>query len=113
LWRGWATTALVASTGAGACVGVRHGSGLARLRVVPSRRRHPKKDLEYALAVAEAAGWAVEEIHRGHRWGVVRCPSGEHQVAIWSTPRDPATVGKRLREAVARCPHRRGEEVGS
>jgi hypothetical protein len=58
--------------------------------------------------MAEAAGWVVEEIHRGHRWGVARCPAGEHAVAVWSTPRDPATLGKRIREQVDRCPHQAG-----
>ncbi|HUY49778.1 MAG TPA: hypothetical protein VMV92_29355 [Streptosporangiaceae bacterium] len=89
---------------------------------MPARRRHPKKDIEAALRAAEAAGWVVvvvvvvvveeeeeeEEVHHGHRWGVIRCPSGEHVVAVWSTPRDPATLGKRIREQVARCPHQEG-----
>jgi len=70
------------------------------------RRRHPKKDIEAALRFAEAAGWIVEEIHRGHRWGIVRCPTGADVVAVWSTPRDPATLGKRIRQQVERCPHR-------
>ena len=72
---------------------------------MPQRRRHPKKDLEAALRAAEAAGWTVEEIHHGHRWGLARCPAGEHVVAVWSTPRDPATLGKRIREQVGRCQH--------
>lgn len=73
---------------------------------MPPRRRHPKKDIEAALQTAEAAGWVVEEIHRGHRWGLARCPAGEHAVAVWSTPRDPATLGKRIREQVSKCQHR-------
>lgn len=81
------------------------------MRSVPSRRRHPKKDVEAALRTAEAAGWTVEEIHRGHRWGQARCPAREHHAPIWSTPRDPTTVGKRIREQVARCPHSRPGEV--
>ena len=73
---------------------------------MPPRRRHPKKDIEAALQTAEAAGWVVEEIHRGHRWGLARCPAGEHAVAVWSTPRDPATLGKLIREQVSKCQHR-------
>jgi hypothetical protein len=73
---------------------------------VPGRSRHPKKDVEAALRIAEEAGWTVAEIHRGHRWGVARCSAGEHAVSLWSTPRDPATLGKRIREQVARCKHR-------
>jgi hypothetical protein len=52
----------------------------------------------------------VEEIHRGHRWGIARCPAAEHAVAVWSTPRDSATLGKRIREQVSKCRHRPGEE---
>jgi hypothetical protein len=46
------------------------------------RRRHPKKDIEVALRTAEAAGWTIEVIHRGHRWGVAHCPTGEHRVVV-------------------------------
>jgi hypothetical protein len=63
--------------------------------------------VEEALRVAESAGWAVEEIHHGHRWGVVRCPAGEHVVVVWSTPRDPGTLGKRVRDQVAKCQHQK------
>jgi hypothetical protein len=70
------------------------------------RRRHPKKDIESALRAAEAAGWTVEEIHRGHRWAIARCPSGEHAISVWSTPRDPVTLGKRIREQIEKCQHR-------
>lgn len=73
-----------------------------------ARRRHPKKDVEAAVRVAESAGWSVVEIHRGHRWGVLNCPSGADTVTVFSTPRDPATLGKRIREQVTRCPHGTG-----
>ena len=46
--------------------------------------------------------WALA--HRA--WGVVRCPAGEHVVAVWSTPQDPGILGKRIREQVAKCRHR-------
>jgi len=70
-----------------------------------ARRRHPKKDVEQAVRAAEAAGWSVTEIHRGHRWGLLTCPAGLDTVTLFSTPRDPATLGKRIREQVNRCPH--------
>ncbi len=71
---------------------------------------HPKKEIEAALRVAEARGWIVEEIHRGHRWGILSCPTREHLMVIWSTPRSPGTLGKRIREQVSRCRH--GQEAG-
>ena len=70
------------------------------------RRRHPKKDVETAVRAAEDAGWSVTEIHRGHRWGILVRPSGTDTVTLFSTPRDPATLGKRIREQVIKCPHR-------
>lgn len=43
-----------------------------QLPSTPERRRHLKKDIEAALRFAKAGGWIVEEIHRGHRWGILR-----------------------------------------
>lgn len=51
-----------------------------------ARRRHPKKDVEQAVRAAEAAGWSVTEIHRGHRWGLLTCPAGLDTVTLFSTP---------------------------
>ena len=74
------------------------------------RARHPKKDVEAALAWAEAAGWHVTPTPSGHRWGVMRCgrPEGQTscQASIWSTPRNPSDHGKQIRRRVQNCPHR-------
>lgn len=75
---------------------------------MPSRR-HPKKDVEDALAEAEESGWRVESTRKGHRWGVTRCPEQSRdgcQVSIWSTQRSPENHAKQLRRAVDRCPHK-------
>jgi hypothetical protein len=64
-----------------------------------------RPDVEAALRAAESAGWAIEEVHHGHCWGVLRCPAGEHALAIWSTPADPGTLAKRVRDQVAKCQH--------
>jgi hypothetical protein len=77
------------------------------------RRRHPKKDVEEALAEAENSGWRVESASSGHRWGVMRCSelsSEGCQVSIWSTPRNPGNHAKQLRRAVDRCPHAQGDQ---
>jgi hypothetical protein len=43
-------------------------------RVMVSRGRHPKKAIADALAdVVQDGVVEVEEIHRGHRWGVLTC----------------------------------------
>ncbi|MYN65608.1 MAG: hypothetical protein F4X11_11350 [Acidobacteria bacterium] len=74
-----------------------------------ARPRHPKKEVEGALADAEAAGWTVTPTSSGHRWGVVRCTESSRlgcQASIWSTPRNPGAHARQLRRVVARCPHR-------
>ena len=75
-----------------------------------ARARHPKKDVETALAQAEAAGWCVTPTSSGHRWGVMRCRKGDRsgcQVSIWSTPRNTVAHAEQLRRRVGNCPHGR------
>ena len=64
------------------------------------RGGHPKKEAAEALWNARRAGLAVEEIHRGHRWGEIRCACGL-SFAIWSTPRNPGTHAKQIARFVA------------
>ncbi len=66
-------------------------------------RRHSDKDIRKAVRLALDAGWALEE-GKGHRFGTLRCGDG-CEVAVWSTPRNPTTHAKRIRETVQRCPH--------
>ena len=79
-------------------------------RVNMPRARHPRKDVETALAWAEAAGWRVTPTSSGHRWGVMRCGSPEGQAgcqaSIWSTPRNPSDHGRQIMRRVQKCPHR-------
>jgi len=49
------------------------------------------------------AGWTVEA-GKGHTWGILRCSHG-CKLAVWSTPRNPTTIAKRIREAIEECPH--------
>jgi len=44
-------------------------------------RRHPKKDIEKALASARKAGWTVIPTASEHRWGELRCPSAGVEVS--------------------------------
>lgn len=85
-------------------------------RVNMKRSRHPKKDVEVALAYAEKAGWDVVSRSSGHRWGVARCGQAGRsgcQVSIWSTPRSPGNHAKQIRRAVDRCPHDLTSDEGS
>jgi hypothetical protein len=69
------------------------------------RPRHPKKEVEGALAYAEAHGWTVTtRPGHGHAWGIARC--SESCVAwVWSTPRSPDNHARDIRHAVDRCEH--------
>ena len=70
-----------------------------------SSGRHPKKEIADALKRAEAAGLAVEEIHRGHRWGDVRCGLCKAHRAVYSTPRDPAIHAEQIDRFTRRHVH--------
>jgi hypothetical protein len=67
--------------------------------------RHPKKEVAEALKRAEDAGLVVREIHRGHRWGEVRCEPCEAKRAVYSTPRSPGTHAKQLDRFTAQHHH--------
>jgi hypothetical protein len=66
-------------------------------------RRHADKDIRKALKLAQRTSWTFEE-GKGHRFATLRCGAG-CEVAVWSTPRNPSTHAKRIREALERCPH--------
>ena len=61
-----------------------------------SSGRHPKKEIADALGRAKAAGLVVLEIHRGHRWGEVRCETCQEAHDVWSTPSSPGTHAKQI-----------------
>lgn len=75
-----------------------------------ARPKHPNKEVEAALAHAEARGWRIEPA-RGHAWGRMYCPwnddecrCGEFCIAsIWSTPRNPANHARQIRRVVDGC----------
>lgn len=70
--------------------------------------RHPHKDIRKAIKDAEHADWKTDRAKgAGHRWGTLSCGSG-CEVAIWSTPRRPDDIAKRIREATEKCDHKPG-----
>lgn len=68
---------------------------------VASGWRHPHKEINKALEAAADASFDVVEIKSGHVWGQVIAPSGQ-ELTVWSTPRSPETMAKRIREFVRR-----------
>ncbi|WP_241023227.1 hypothetical protein [Paraburkholderia sp. Ac-20340] len=76
------------------------------------RRTHPKKEIEAALAYAEAQGWLVRQSKgNGHAWGRMYCPAkqtdcrcGEFCItSIWSTPRNAGNHAHLLKRVVDNC----------
>lgn len=74
------------------------------------RRRHPKKEVEEALAgILEDPWWRLEQPRKtGHMWGVLKCGFGRNGCmrSVWGTPRDPAGHARDLEALAQRCVHR-------
>ncbi len=71
-----------------------------------ARPRHPSKEIEAAVELAEARGWTVH-LSSGHAWGHLYRPLGSRdgcRVSVWSTPRNAQNHAKGIRRAVERCP---------
>jgi hypothetical protein len=75
-----------------------------------TRRRHPIKEIEAALAHAEARGWRVVSA-RGHAWARLYCPWNDADcrcgefcvVSVWSTPRNAVAHARQIRRVVDGC----------
>lgn len=61
------------------------------------------KEIAKALREAKEAGFTVIERKSGHVWGKVVAPNGQ-ELKVWSTPRNPETMAKRIREFVRKYP---------
>lgn len=72
-----------------------------------ARSRHPNKEVEAAVAYAEARNWTFRKM--GH-WGRLFCPQADRdgcQVAVNSTPRNPEIHARQIIRAIDRCPHQK------
>lgn len=75
-----------------------------------ARPKYPNKEVESALADAEAQGWRIEPA-RGHAWGRMYCPWNDDDcrggafciASIWSTSRNPANHARQIRRVVDGC----------
>lgn len=65
--------------------------------------RHPKKEIEQALALARVRGWTWRA---GGHWGVISCPHGHVacRESVPGTPRVPGDAARRIRRRLGRCP---------
>lgn len=75
-----------------------------------STGRHPKKAIAKVVAELDLAYYEVEEVHRGHRWGLIRHKETGDTIAIWSTPRVPEDSANAIRRFVRRHTPRKGEQ---
>lgn len=74
------------------------------------RAKHPNKDVESAIAHAQAQGWRVD-LGGAHAWGKMYCPYNDEEcrcgihciTSIWSTPKNPGNFAKQLRRVVGNC----------
>ncbi len=76
------------------------------------RPRHPSKDIEAAVADAEAQGWTWHKVS-GHAWGKLYCKHHDRDgctIFVWSTPRSAGNHAKAIKRDVNRCPHKDEEK---
>ncbi|HEU5315665.1 MAG TPA: hypothetical protein VFX49_06110 [Chloroflexota bacterium] len=74
---------------------------------MPSRGRHPKKEVAEAIEYAESRGWR-RRAGNGHVWATLYCPHAAPdgcKIRVHSTPQDPGSHAKRIRREVNSCPH--------
>jgi hypothetical protein len=72
-----------------------------------SKGRHPNKVIADTLKAIDTTRFTVEEIHRGHRWGVLTCRRCGQGYAIWSTPRVPEHEAESYRRFMKQHQHGR------
>ncbi|MBA4010763.1 MAG: hypothetical protein C0481_02750 [Phenylobacterium sp.] len=76
------------------------------------RPRHSNKEVEEAIAYAEARGWRVIK-GRGHCWGRLFCPKHDRdgcRISIWSTPRVGQDHANDILRVLDRCSHAHGDD---
>jgi hypothetical protein len=70
---------------------------------------HANKHIREAVKYALENGWRLLKAGpRAHIWGQLLCPyarRGGCIVRVFGTPRNPENHARRIREAVADCPH--------
>lgn len=67
--------------------------------------RHPKNPINKAIKALDNKRFEVKEIHKGHRWGVIRCLSCGEEVAVWSTPKVPENNAAVIQRFAVRHQH--------
>ncbi len=66
-----------------------------------NQKLHDDKEINKALKSAVQYGFEVLPVRKGHTACTVVAPNGQ-RLSVWSTPRDPGTMAKRIREFIRR-----------
>jgi hypothetical protein len=73
----------------------------------------PAKEILAALRELESAGWRIRLTNgQAHPYAKAYCPGGAGGcplVVVYGTPRVPEAEAARIRGALSRCEHRRGQ----
>ncbi|POP54278.1 hypothetical protein C0068_03165 [Zhongshania marina] len=86
---------------------------------MPNRPKHSKKEIEEAVQFAEANGWIYASSGKSsHAWGFLLCPHNDQDCrcgqycknSIWSTPRSPENMAKKICKWVEGCKYANGED---
>jgi len=68
-------------------------------------KEHPNEHIQAAIEYALSAGWHFRQ-GKGHAFGRLFCGTAghhEHQMSVWSTPRNPENHAKQLYRKVNIC----------
>ncbi len=69
-------------------------------------KQHPNKEIRAAIDAAVEAGWKVVESGKSsHAFCRLKCGEGhrEHQMSIWSTPRNATAHARQIRRKIEEC----------
>ena len=69
-------------------------------------KKHPNKHIREAIEYAIDNGWDVVDTGKsGHAFCRLKCVLGhaEHQMSVWSTPKDSETHAKQILRKVKQC----------
>jgi len=67
-------------------------------------KKHPNKEIQAAIDFALVYGWTFK-LSKGHAFGRLKCGKGhrQHQISVWSTPRNPYSHAKQIVRQVIAC----------
>jgi hypothetical protein len=72
--------------------------------------KHPNKEIRAAIDYALTKGWRLRTGNgQSHCWGILYCPANERggcSVSVFSTPKNPYSAARIIRQKADKCPHK-------